>query len=249
MILLIVEMVDMKNRKLFLKKSPCPPEISNDDFYIGSQIVLLSRDLKIVDYGDIATKNKLYRSVEENILIISSSYSSSSSWGLIIDILTNNLNYSIIKLKSILLNDIIINTIQQIETLQSLPRDNRDHIYDEPYLMIRVQKENCLSDLYNDLSILSDAIHPQQALIYTVNNKTDYNTIDTLFFDPKLSPMASATYDNCTCCIIKPHIVKSKQVGKLLQDIISEGYEIAAVQSVFFTKVQAEEFLEVYKGR
>lgn len=242
------EMIDVKNRKLFLKRSPCPPELTTDDFYIGSQIVFFSRDLKIVDYGDIITKNKLFRSMEENILIITSSFSSYSSWGIIIDTLTNRLNYSIVKMKSIVMNDTVLNGIQKIETLQSLPRDNRDHIKDEPYLIIRLQKENGLTDLSNDVSVLLDTIAPQQSLIYTVNNKIDYNTIDTLLFDPKSSPMPSATYDNCTCCIIKPHIVKSKQVGKLLHDIISEGYDISAIQSIFFTKAQAEEFLEVYKG-
>lgn len=242
-------MVDVKHRKLFLKKSPCPPEISNDDFYIGSQIVLMSRDLKIVDYGDVQTRNRLSRVMEETILILSSSYSSNLSWGNVIHILTNDLGYSLTKLKSVLMTSNILNSVQKIDTLQNLPGDNREHILDEPYLVLKVQKENALNDLYNDVSFaLTDAIRPNQCLMYTINNKADYATVEQLFFDPKLSPMPSASYDNCTCCVIKPHIVKSKQVGLLLNDIIQEGYEVSAIHSVYFTKAQAEEFLEIYKG-
>lgn len=241
-------MVDVKHRKLFLKKSPCPPEISIEDFYIGSQIVLMSRDLKIVDYGDIQTKNKLSRVMEETILILSSSYSSNLAWGNVIHFLTNNLGYSLTKLKSVLMTGNILNSIQKIATLQNLPGDNNEHVLDEPYLVLKIQKENAINDLYNDVFNLAEAIRPNQCLMYTINNKADYAVVEQLFFDPKLSPMPSATYDNCTCCIIKPHVVKSKQVGLLLNDILQEGYEVSAIHSVYFSKSQAEEFLEVYKG-
>ena len=148
-------MVDVKHRKLFLKKSPCPPGVTADDFYIGAQLVFFSRDLKVVDYGDAATRQKLFLSFEDSILIISSSFSSSNSWGEVIDILMNKLNYSLVKIKSLVMNETIINTIQNIETLQSLSQDNSENIFTEPYLIIQLQKENCLSDLYADLFLLS----------------------------------------------------------------------------------------------
>mmetsp|Transcript_803 Transcript_803/g.1774 ORF Transcript_803/g.1774 Transcript_803/m.1774 type:complete len:231 (-) Transcript_803:278-970(-) len=63
------------------------------------------------------------------------------------------------------------------------------------------------------------------------------------------SPMPStATYDSCTCCVVKPHAVKGKQLGPILRQIVEQGYEVSAVQSMAFERKQAEEFLQVYKG-
>jgi nucleoside-diphosphate kinase len=58
----------------------------------------------------------------------------------------------------------------------------------------------------------------------------------------------TATLDSCTCCIVKPHVVKTRQLGKIIDAIISQGYEISAVQMLQFTQVQAKEFFEVYDG-
>lgn len=59
---------------------------------------------------------------------------------------------------------------------------------------------------------------------------------------------STATLDSCSCVVIKPHAVKAKLAGSILDDIISAGYEVSALTTVYFDKVQAEEFLEVYKG-
>ena len=48
--------------------------------------------------------------------------------------------------------------------------------------------------------------------------------------------------------MIKPHAVKAKAVGKILDLIIGQGYDVSAISSVHFDKIQAEEFYEVYKG-
>lgn len=46
-----VEMIDVKTKKMFLKKSPCPNTVTRDDFFLSSRILLYSRELDIVDYG------------------------------------------------------------------------------------------------------------------------------------------------------------------------------------------------------
>eukprot|EP01031_Cornospumella_fuschlensis_P040496 gene40496-49360_t len=34
----MAEMVDVKYKKIFLKKSPCPPHMTKEDFYVGGKI-------------------------------------------------------------------------------------------------------------------------------------------------------------------------------------------------------------------
>jgi len=41
-------------------------------------------------------------------------------------------------------------------------------------------------------------------------------------------------------CIIKPHIVKNKQVGKIIDEILQAGFEISALQMIWFDPAVAE---------
>jgi len=50
-------MYDLKNKRIFMKRMAVGP-ISVQDLYLGSIITVHSRQLKIVDYGDIFTKDK-----------------------------------------------------------------------------------------------------------------------------------------------------------------------------------------------
>lgn len=60
-------------------------------------------------------------------------------------------------------------------------------------------------------------------------------------------PGNTALLTNCTCCVIKPHAITS-HTGKILDAIISDGFEISAMQMFNLDKPSAEEFLDVYKG-
>ena len=54
-VLRAVEMYDVKNSRIFLKKQQIP-SIQLEDFFIGAQVTVLSRVLKIIDYGDVHTR-------------------------------------------------------------------------------------------------------------------------------------------------------------------------------------------------
>lgn len=95
-----VEMVDLKSRKMFLRKSPCPNELSKDDFFVGSKINLYSRELEIVDYGDIKTKEKLHFQVQQSVAILTQS--SYSEWGNLVTQLTNH-DMTIVKMKTVIM--------------------------------------------------------------------------------------------------------------------------------------------------
>ncbi|VDM15771.1 unnamed protein product [Hydatigera taeniaeformis] len=53
---------------------------------------------------------------------------------------------------------------------------------------------------------------------------------------------------DCTCAVIKPHAVQSHRVGDIWEAIQSNGFCITAAQAFRLSKVDASEFLEVYKG-
>lgn len=60
---------------------------------------------------------------------------------------------------------------------------------------------------------------------------------------------ASFKSQNCTLCLIKPHIMKSQTTGELLSAITSDGrFQINAIFSIHMTLTMAEELFEVYRG-
>lgn len=58
------EQFDFKNRKTFLKRTQVP-NIRLDDIYIGATVVLFSRQLQVVDFGDQYTKVRMDGQREE----------------------------------------------------------------------------------------------------------------------------------------------------------------------------------------
>jgi Nucleoside diphosphate kinase len=90
-------------------------------------------------------------------------------------------------------------------------------------------------------------------VLVTTNGMQVSELADLVFFGPAngretSKPLPnSSTLDCCTCCVIKPHAVKARTAGKILDMIIQQGYEVSAVATVQFDKTQAEEFLEIYK--
>lgn len=71
----------------------------------------------------------------------------------------------------------------------------------------------------------------------------------TFFFGGKdASPKTIAKLDNTTCCIIKPHAMKSKFTASIIKDIQASGFEIQGLQTFHLKYEHAEEFYEIYRG-
>lgn len=63
-----------------------------------------------------------------------------------------------------------------------------------------------------------------------------------------MGPPVTAVFSNCTCCIVKPHILREGRLGSVLSAIAQEGYHITALKMVYMENANAAEFYEVYKG-
>ena len=69
-----------------------------------------------------------------------------------------------------------------------------------------------------------------------------------LFFGEGNAMKSSAVMNNCTLCIIKPHIIRDGQTGQLIDMILQKGFEISAAEMFNLNRPQIEEFYDVYKG-
>jgi len=58
----------------------------------------------------------------------------------------------------------------------------------------------------------------------------------------------TATFDNCSLLVVKPHAVKTGCVGAIMTSLIEANFEISAVELTNLSRLEAENFTEVYKG-
>jgi nucleoside-diphosphate kinase len=232
----MIEMIDVKTKKLFLKKSSCPPELTREDFFIGAKVLLYSRELEIIDFGDNKTRQRLQYQSQYVSLIIPSQYY--AFWGRIVDLFHSI--YTITKMKTFLASP---NLLDNISNTLDLPPRQVNVLRDGVNLVIL----GFADDGYSKTQGLINQLNEMDVSVMYTSNGQQVNDLQNCLLQNK-SIASTATLDNSTCAVIKPHAVKTKLVGAILDHIISQGYEISAITTVNFDKTQAEEFLEVYKG-
>lgn len=58
----------------------------------------------------------------------------------------------------------------------------------------------------------------------------------------------TAVLNNCTLCLIKPHIIREGSLGQVIDMILQSGFEISAAELFYLNRSTIEEFYSVYKG-
>jgi nucleoside-diphosphate kinase len=82
--------------------------------------------------------------------------------------------------------------------------------------------------------------------IHGSGSASEFSRESAFFFSKVFGP--TAAFNNCTCAIIKPHIVQEGLAGQVIDMILQEGFEISSMQMFSLDRPTAEEFFEVYKG-
>lgn len=59
------------------------------------------------------------------------------------------------------------------------------------------------------------------------------------FFSSKTTIQAPAYFNNCSCLVIKPHIITDNYVGQIIDAILSTGFEISAAQMFWLDRPSA----------
>ena len=201
---------------------------------MGGKLLIYSRELDIIDYGDSYTRQLLQHQMQQALVMLSQS--SYSLWGKIIaDLEAQDMN--ILKFKSIVVTEILFEQIMQEMNAENLL------LLDGLALTIVLQGENAIQKIQSIRSYYVKEYDHE--FIATENDRVTSVLMELVFNSNRLS---TACFDNSTCCIIKPHALRERLVGRVLDIILSAGFEITAAEALFFDRSKAEEFLEVYKG-
>jgi nucleoside-diphosphate kinase len=68
--------------------------------------------------------------------------------------------------------------------------------------------------------------------IHVSRDAASYQREIDIYFNDKLikdTGAYPAVLNNCTLCLIKPHVIQSGSAGKLIDRILDEGFEISAL--------------------
>ena len=243
---------------MFLKRSEYPG-VTMNELYLGSIVTIHSRQLKLVDYGDVFTR-KSFECLRSRTyaMIKPDAY---TQIGKIIDI--------------IIQNGFAINRMKMFKWTQEQAQGFYAEHKGKPFFDDLTKFMS--SDVAVGLELIADnAVEKWRNIIGPTNSNTARtsapNTIRALFgtdgqknavhgSDSGVSAAREIDYvfnsgdtsstailNNCSCLIIKPDAMKSGYAGKIIDKVLEEGFEVSALELFKINRPTAEEFFEVYKG-
>ncbi|NXG15560.1 NDK7 kinase, partial [Grallaria varia] len=256
-----IEMYDVKNRRAFLKRTPYE-SLHLEDLYVGSRITVFSRHLTIVDYGNPYTSRKLGSHKERTLALIKPD--AIRKIGELIDVIINS-GLTITKAKMVLLSRKEAADFYADYRAKPFYHELLQFIMSGPILAMEVLGDDAVSKWKAVVGPTSPAATETDGLDSSEDNlghgglRSAIHGPDSvasaakeleLFFPSSggRGPVSSATFTNCTCCIIKPHAVNAGLAGKIIKAILREGFQISALQMFNMERPNAEEFYEIYKG-
>ncbi|XP_041352629.1 nucleoside diphosphate kinase 7-like isoform X2 [Gigantopelta aegis] len=258
-----VEMYCLKTRKTFLKTclKGTPNAIELSDLFIGSTHNILGRQITIKDYGDEYTRNHLSGKKEKTFGLVKPDAVNKA--GTILDQIYQK-GFMIAQLKSCVLDR---------QEGSDFYQDHKDEFYMKtlvadivsgPVLAFEIVGENAVGkwremvgpcDPAEARKCAARSLRAQfgtdkskNALHSAASSEIASRELEFFFPTVGVPRRNSASFDQCTCAVIKPHAVKAGLAGKIIMAITEANFEVTAIQMFHMDKVNAEEFYEVYKG-
>ena len=219
-----------------------------------------SRDLTITDYGDEFTKNALQKKMEKTLALIKPD--AVLKIGKILDHLGKD-GFRISKLRSLRLS--------RSDAQEFYAEHRGKPFYDQLTEFMSsgvilamelvadgaIQKWRKLLGPTNTFTAQQEAPSSIRALYGTDGTRNACHGSDStmsaerelsFFFDQPSRFPVTARFSNCSLCVIKPHAFNQVLSGQIIDAVIEDGFEISALQLFNMTRVNAGEFLEVYKS-
>nr|XP_061790371.1 nucleoside diphosphate kinase 7-like [Nerophis lumbriciformis] len=252
-----VEMFDVKNQRIFLRRT-IYNELLLRDLFVGGRVNIFSRQLHIVDYGDKFTAKKLGSKKERTLALLK----------------PNGVNRLGDVLEMVNEANLMVTSAKMVHLTWSQAADFYVEHQSKPYFNTLVQQLTAgpvvVLELVGDeaVSVWKKLMEPweeavdvkeaQQITRVQLGSELAHAS-DSLtaaakeleFFFPTTvchGPVNTALYNQSTCCIIKPHAVSQGLAGKIVNSIIAAGFHISAMRMFNVDRANAEEFYEVYKG-
>ena len=256
-----VELIDVKSRRLFLKKIPVQG-LNLQKLFVGGIVTIHSRQLRIVDYGDEFTRKTLCSTKEKTLVMVKPGCM--PKMGEILDRAIRE-GFSLCNARMFFLT--------RQETAEFYAEHKGKEFFERlvhmmtegPILAFEINGHNAVkkwrdilgpTDPADARRDFPESIRAQFGTNVTHNACHGSDSLEAasreieFFFGGKTNRGKTAVLKGATLGIIKPHAVVAGLTGKIISEILTShsGLEISALHFQYLDKVNAVEFLEVYKG-
>jgi len=261
-----VEMLESKNKKMFLRKTVIDG-LEQKDFYIGNTINVFSRMLKITAFGDQATQNQCIPERQSTFAMIKPD--GMSQLGLILSSI-HEAGFVVARAKMTRLNELQAGQFYTEHRGRSFYPELVSYMASGPVLAMELVRSDAVyhwrltlgpTDSNEARNVAPDSIRAKFGRDKTNNacHGSDSSTSadrELSFFFPATEsgkespyfPAPTATFLNSTCCVIKPHAVSAGLAGNIIEDIVQAGFGITGLHTFHLDYGNAEEFYEIYRG-
>ena len=234
-----IEIFDVKNRRIFLRKTPLH-NIRMSDLYIGSKLQINGRQYEITDYSDEFTRSAFTQKMQHTFAMIKPNFS--QHLGDVLDsiyssgLLVAQLQFGYITKDTAAA---LFQCHQNDVSFESLVRS----ITVGPIVALDIVGDNSISkwrqlmgERYGD------------DFTYGSDSPSSASRELGLIFGQRSIHLKAQMDGTTTLCIIKPHAMKEGVSGKIIKQIVSNGFEIVGAIMVTLDVQSASEFYEVYRG-
>ncbi|KAK5647212.1 hypothetical protein RI129_002104 [Pyrocoelia pectoralis] len=258
-----VEIFDRDMNRIYLKRAACEG-IHMNDMFVGNKVRIYGRQIDLTDYADCYTRDRIGKVKEHTFALIKP--------GVI-----NKLGEIITQIedRQFQICHMVMCTLSRKEALNFYEFRKGDsflpfmleHIVSGPSVALELVGIDCIDRWRKEIGprdpaeARTSAPESLRALYGSELASNGFHGADDhekavrsacIFFPKGIDakpPPSTAQINNSTLCMIKPHAIKEKKLGPILSAILDNPkFKITAMQMIYMSTPNADEFLEVYKG-
>lgn len=233
-----IELFDIKTGKLFLKRVTY--NLPEEELFIGNQVTIFARQMTLQSFGDARTAAKFSTS---NILVVVP-FDPKLVTFLLKEVAENQLQS---KLEDVRMVAFSRSDARRLAGMGSTPGAARILEADAVLAInIRANGREISQETFEQ------TMQQLQGNVWFPSWGNNSAALDMIFSGANALDSVKRTTarkQDCSICVIKGHAVQAGHVPEIVDGILSAGgLRITAMKSHSLTRVEAAEFLEVYRG-
>ena len=226
-----VEMYDIKNRRAFLKKTRIP-SVAASDLFVGAVVVVYSRQLKVVEYGDAHTESVFASARQQTFALVRPG--ALGALGKIINAATKS-GFALAKAKMCRAPTAAATAMYGARGDAALVTDVMGGVS----VGLSLVAEGAVGKMTALAAELES--HFGECVVASASASEAEKHAEAFFALP-----AASRLEDTTLCLVKPSAME--HLGLVLDGVQGAGFGVVGFQTFVLDRVNALEFLEVYKG-
>lgn len=217
-----VELFDLKTKRIFLKRC-IYPDVVLQDLFVGANVTVYARQLRVLDYGDSFTREKLSFVTQRTVAVLMPGHMKS------LGVLMADLQAAQVAVSR--LTSLSMTHRQALEFLDGTQASRlSEALASGPLVAIEVVGHN------------ANEVVSREGVFVTQEDRASKYLFENQELVHKISD------EECTVLVVKPHVWQAGYAGDVLLRVQQEGMEVCACRLLSFDRNMAVEFMDVYQG-